>query len=160
MDPGHVGGVQQVVGDVEVVARYFHAIALVQAPLRVAPVIDGKDAVRVRQRGVAHPDPQQTIALLQWIGAHLCAAGWLVHARRFDAGARAVKGQAVVAAFELVVMQTAHGQRQLAVRAGIFQGHHAAILAAIEHDVLVQDFLGVQAFGDFLVPGGDIPGIA
>ncbi len=66
----------------------------------------------------------------------------------------------MIAAFHGVAFAPPFGQRHLAVGAGVFQRHDLARTVAKHADpFLKQDDL-LQVFGDFVTPGGNIPGIS
>ncbi len=109
---------------------------------------------------LAHPDPQQAVACVQGVGAHAGARGYLFHAGHFDAAAAAIESQAVVTAFKVVALDAAQRERQLAVRAGVFQGGRAAVGLAVEHDVFAQHAHGQGLVAELPVPRGDVPGVA
>ena len=138
MHPGHVRGVEQVVHQPEVVAAHGHAVALGQPPAGVVVVLDVDDGVVARQRRVAHPDEEQSVAVAHRVAAHARMRGDALLRRRVDAAAAAVEGQAVVAALEGVALDAAHRQRQPAVRAGVLQRHGRATLGAVEHHRLAE----------------------
>ena len=122
MHPGDMRRVEQIVDDIEIMAGDIHAAARGAAPGRIVEIRNVDDPVRVGVFGRAHPDPQQAPAVLHRIGSHPHAGRGRAFLRRGPhAGAAAVKGQAVIAAFDRVTNQPPLGQGQLAVRTGIFQ---------------------------------------
>ena len=112
-------------------------------------VLDLQHRRTLSQCGIAHPDPEQAVAVLHRVAANPCQGRNLRLRGRLDACAAAVEGQAVVAALDGVAFDATHGQRQLAVRAGVFQGHGRAVFAAVEHYVIVEQLHSLWAARDF-----------
>ena len=71
MDPRHMGWIQQIVGHKKVVAVDAEGCALVHTPSRIIEIPDLENLAGVRQRGIAHPDPDQPISFLCRVGADL-----------------------------------------------------------------------------------------
>ncbi|MCY1445530.1 hypothetical protein D9M71_620470 [compost metagenome] len=66
----------------------------------------------------------------------------------------------MVAALDHIAEQAPHGQRQLAVRAGVFQGDDGAVGLAIENDGFAKEDGRVQGLFHFGIPGGGVPGVS
>ena len=158
--PRDVRRVKQVVGNVQVVASHVDGFALVAAPGRVVPMGNLVDGGRVGALRLTHPDPQQAVTLMQGVSTHTRTGRRAVHARHLDAGTAAVKGQAVVAAFQVVALDAPQRERQFAVRAGVFECGRAAVGFAVEHDVLAQHAHSQRLVAELTVPGSDVPGVA
>ena len=159
MDPGDVGRIEQVVGHVEVVAVERHGLAAIDAPCRVVEILHLENVLRVGLFRLAHPYPEQAVALVNGVGAHLGDMGNTLCTRNAGAGARTVEGQAVIAAFHVVALDAAHGERQLAMGTGIFERGRASVLLAVKHDVYTEDGDGLQLAANLVIPGCDVPGI-
>ncbi len=159
MDPGNVGRIEQVVGHVEVVAVERHRLAAIDAPGRVIEIFHLENVLRVGLVRLAHPDPEQAVALMDGVGTHLGDMGNTLCTRDARAGARTVEGQAVIAAFHVVALDTAHGERQLAMGTGILQRGGLTILQAVKNDLFAEDGDGLQLAAYLVIPGRDVPGI-
>ncbi len=159
MYPGDVRGVEQVVGHVEVIAFDRHAVAAIKPPGRIAPVIDVHDFRGVGLGRFAHPDPDEAVTLFHWIRMYAGGFGHPLPTGRAGAGAGLIEGQAMVTALDFVALQTAHRQRQLAMRAGVLQRHRFAGAIAVHHDAFVKNGDGRQGMADVVVPTGDVPGV-
>ena len=151
--------VQQVV-DQPAVVRLEMEIARRRDPVGIVkPVVVGNQAL-IRERRIAHPDPDPAPALDHRIGPHRRAR----RNRRLpgdrNAAAGAVEGEAVIAALQPVVYDAAHRQGQRAMAAAIFQRDGGTIGAAIEHDWLVEDGARNRRVLDVGAPRRDIPLIA
>ena len=81
----------------------------------------------------------------------------MVLARHPHAFARAVEAQAVVVTLQHVADDLAHRQRQLAVRAAVFESVQRTIAGAEQHHRLAEDGAAERPVADFLIQGGDIP---
>src|SRR5207253_5939077 len=84
--------------------------------------------------------------------------------RNFDARARAVEDQAVVAALDPLVDDLPARKRHAAVRAPVFQRGDFPVLVPEEDDVLVEDFaaqgFGIRSARKLAAPGCDVPVVA
>ena len=160
MDPRHMRGVEQIVGHVEVIAIEQHRLAAIDAPSRIAPVIDLENQSRIRFFRFAHPYPEQSVTFGDRIRTNACNMRYLFSTGHARAGSGAVKSQAVIAAFDCVALDAAHGQRQLAVRACVFKRGHGTIRPAIEDDIFAKDSGGLQLVRDLMVPCGNVPTVS
>jgi hypothetical protein len=70
------------------------------------------------------------------------------------------EGQTVVAALQVVSDQPAQMERLVAVRAAVFERYGIAVLLAIEHKRLAQDFMSEQRAREILGLGRHVPGIS
>ncbi|MNT05300.1 hypothetical protein D3C72_1399150 [compost metagenome] len=155
-----MGGVEQVVGHVQVIAVDGHRIATVQPPVRVVPLGNVEKLGRVGQRRIAHPQPYQAVALLYRVAADLRRLRNTRHASGLHAGAGTVERQPVVATLDHITLQAPHRQRQLTVRASILQGNHGTVRLAIQHDGFAKEDGRMQGLLHFGVPGGGVPGVS
>src|SRR4029077_5615541 len=90
-----------------------------------------------RARCIAHPNPHQAISRRGGVIANADGSRRSVlHARYAHAIASAIEDESMISALYFVVLQPAHGKRQLAVWTSILKRDRLAILGAIEHDVL------------------------
>ena len=118
------------------------------------------DSGGIGLRRVAHPDPHEGVLLHHGEAADAGALQDVRLAGDADAGAGAVEDQAVVAALQAFLDDRAHVQRRAAVAAHVEQGGDVVLLVAEQYDGLVADAAGQRCFGDFIGPGGDVPGVA
>lgn len=95
--PGQMARIEKLVGDVEVVPGHGHGLALVQAPLRVAPVRDLHDAAAVGRFRLTHPEEQQAVTRLDGTGPHHRPSVHASSAWHLQASAVAVEAQSVLA---------------------------------------------------------------
>ena len=132
----------------------------VDAPGRVAPVLRLEDAGRVGTARIAHPDPQQAVPRFGRVRAHEGApcGGRSLPGAFTSAGA--VEDQPVVAALDVVALDSTHRQWHFAVRAGVGQRAVCTAGSAVDGDVLAQDGGRVRRVADFAFPRCDIPGVA
>ena len=70
-----------------------------------------------------------------------------------------VEDEAVVAAYDLVAVQPAFGERHQPVPAGVFQRGDLSLGGTVEHDLLAADRAWKQRMLDVAAPGGDVPGV-
>ena len=80
-----------------------------------------------------HPNPDQSpfLSHRKTFDTGKCGNAFLRGG--FNAGTGAIKGQAVVAAFHMIALQTPHGQWQLSVGTGILQSHGHTTPVSIKH---------------------------
>jgi hypothetical protein len=152
--------VQKVVGHVKIVAIKRHAVAAIQPPGRIAPMVHIENQRRIGLVSIAHPDPHQAVAFMDRIGTDASHMRDLLDTRHPGAGAGAVKGQAMIATFDHIPLDAPHRQRQLAMRAGVLKGGNAAVGLAVKHDGLAQHLYREQVLANLVVPCGDIPAVA
>ena len=160
MDPGDVRRIEQVVGDVQVVAIDGHVVAIGRSPLGVSPMLGLEDVGRVGAICVAHPDPQQSVARFDGVRVDDCSLRWVVAPRCLHTLPGAIEHQAVVPALDVVALHPAHRQRHLAMRACIGEGAVRTAGAAVDGDVLAQDRGRVRPVADLAFPRCDVPGVA
>src|SRR5690606_24581866 len=86
-------------------------------------------------------------------GGNPAAAG------RPHALASAVEGQAVIAAFDVVVLDPPLRQGQLAVGTCILQRDYFAVAVAENANLLAENQYLAETVADLVAPGRDVPGI-
>ena len=104
MHPRDMRGIQQVVGDVQVIAGHGHGLTLVVAPGGVFPVRDVVNCLPGCAGRLTHPDPQQAVTVFQWKSPHQGSGRNVVGAWHLDAAPAAVKAQTVVATLQQVAL--------------------------------------------------------
>ena len=130
------------------------------APAWIPQVRKIQDPGRVRLGRIAHPDPDQAVALDRRIAAHAELGRNVVLSGDLHALAARVELEAVVHAAHAVAFDAAVRQARAAVAAAIVQRHRPARLAAVQHDGLVEDRAREHAPVDQLVvPGGHVPAV-
>src|SRR5207237_4063363 len=109
---------------------------------------------------VAHPDPDQVIALDHRVAAHPETLRDVVLPRDLDALAARVELEAVVYATDVVAFAPAVRELGAAMAAAVVERDHAAAVAPVEDDRLLQQRARKQPTVDQLViPGRDIPAV-
>ena len=121
-------------------------------PVRVVEPVEIGDVGGVHAVGVAHPDPDEPVALDQRIGGD-ARAGWDRRSGRGTATpiARAVKLEPVIAALDPVAQDAAHRERERAVTAPVLQRGRGAVGGPVEQDGRAQDLPGKGPAGLHLV---------
>ena len=135
---GLVRQIHQIVDDEAVVALHMDGLA-VAGPGRIVIPVHVRHQRRIGERGIAHPEPDEAMALDHGIGAH---AG-----RRIDGLLRGHEGaaalrivfQAVIAADDGVALEPALRQRHQPVPAGVFQRRDLPVGLPVHHDMLAAD---------------------
>ena len=117
------------------------------------------DQIGIRARRLAHPDPQPAMALRHRIGFDAGARRNGVLARHFHALPGAVIAQAVIVALQEIADQPAHGERQVAMDAAVFERDRPAVLLAKQHDRLAKDRAAERLARDLMVGSSDVPEI-
>src|SRR5690606_4268441 len=114
----------------------------------------------VRQAGLAHPYPGNTVLLFDHIGFDTCRGRNGVTMGVGNATPATVELQAVITALDGVALDAAQVQGHEAVRAKVVQRSQLHIAAAKENDGPIQQ-LSMQhlAWLDFVSPSGHIPGV-
>ena len=150
--------VHQIVDHEAVVALHMNGLAVAGPGRIVVPVHVGHQR-RVRQRRIAHPQPDETMAFDHGIGTH--AGGRIDGVLRGHVGAAAlrVEFQPVIAADDGVAVEPSLGQRHQPVPAGILQRAHLPVGLAVHHDMLAADRAGKQRVLEVDIPGGGVPGV-
>ena len=155
---GLVREIHQIVDDEAVVALHMDGLA-VAGPGRIVVPVHVRHQRRIGQRGIAHPEPDEAMALDHRIGAH---AG-----RRIDGLLRGHEGaaalrivfQAVIAADDGVALEPALRQRHQPVPAGVFQRSDLPVGLPVHHDMLAADRARQQRVLDLGVPARGVPGV-
>src|SRR6185437_12817531 len=78
----------------------------------------------------------------------------------FDALTARREFEAVIAAAHIVALDDAHGERQVAVAAAVFERDGFALLGAVEHDRQAKEYPRQRGARDLFAPGGDVPAMA
>ena len=160
MHEGEMGEVAEIVDDQQPVRLVMH-IAGQPAPFGIGERRIIHDQVGIGFFDLAHPDPDQVVALDHRIAAH--AEFWRNHvlAGDLDALAAGLELHAVIHAADVVALDPAHRERRGAMATAIVERDHLAARAAIDHDRPLQDRAGeLFAVDQFVIPGRDVPGIA
>ena len=153
---GAVGLIEQIVRQQQIVAVDPLGLALV-GPGRMPGIAD--DRFRVGQRRIAHPDPDQVVALLDRKGAYPRARRDHRLAGYFDALAGAVEHHAVIFAADVLAEDFAARQRHAAMAAAVLQRDHRAVGGPIEHHRLVEQRPAHRLRRDLAAPGRNVPGV-
>src|SRR6516162_10830813 len=102
--------------------------------------------------GLAHPNPDEFITLLDREAAHLGLRGNFRLSGNVDAAPGAIKEHAVIFAADVVAEHLALRQRHTAVTTAVFQRSDAIVGAPIHDDGLVEDSAGKRLAGDLIRP--------
>ena len=125
--------VHEVVDDQLVAALEVDELA-VAGPLRVVVPVQVGHAVRVGERRVARPHPDEAVPLHHRDSCARGAAGLIVFCDGMnDAAALGVVDEPVVAAGDVVALELALRQRHQAVPAGVLERDRLAVLAPVQH---------------------------
>jgi hypothetical protein len=152
--------VHHVVRDQLVIALNVDLLGLRERPFAVRGPPPVRDERRIGTLGRAHPDPQPLVALNEWIGAHARLRRNARLAGNLDAAPVRRKQQAVIAAAQPIALELAHRQRQMPVTAAVFQRYCGTVLAAVEHDRLIEQRARERLARHLGCAGGDVPGLA
>ena len=106
MHPGHMRGVKQVVGHVQIVTGDNHAIATIESPCGITPFRHMADFCFVSQIDITHPDPDEPVAHGKGITAYLGTLWNALATGGADTAAGAVKGQAMVTTLKVIALAT------------------------------------------------------
>ena len=132
-----------------------------RAPLRVIHPVEIGYFRLVRERRVAHPHPDPAMAFGHRITSDTRRLRNRLLPRNTHALAAAIVGEAVVVTLEAIVDHAALVQGIVPVAAPVFECRNAAVTLAVKNQRLVENHPSKRFIcGDFMVPGGDIPGIA
>ena len=160
VDEGQMREVEQIVDQQLVVAADME-IGRLGPPVRVVEPVEIGDIGGVHAVGVAHPDPDEPVALDQRIGGDAGAGRDRALAGDGDARARAVELEPVIAAFDPLAQNPPHRERERAVAAAVFQRRRGSVGGPVEQDGRSQDLPREGPAGLHLVlPRGDVPGVS
>jgi len=109
---------------------------------------------------VAHPDPDRAVALDRREAAHGKAGLRRVAPRHAHAGARAVEGDAVIAADQHLAIDPSLGERHPAMRASIFECGDGAAFGSEQCYGFVQDGAAEGFLADFIAERRHVPVVA
>jgi hypothetical protein len=159
VDEREVREVAQVVDDEQPVGLVVHVVGHA-LPLRVVEVRKVEDLRRVGLGGLAHPDPEQALALGHGVAAHTEAGRDHVLPGNLHAAAGAVELEAVIEAAHAVAFAPPIGQQRTAVATTVVERHHGAALPAVEQHRLLEQGATEQAPPIQLVtPAGHVPAV-
>src|SRR3984957_11193027 len=153
---GGVGLVEEVVGEQQVVAIDALRLVLVR-PSRMPGI--ARNYTGVRKVGVAHPYPDQAIALSDGITADLGALRNKMLAGYFDTVSAAIENHAVILTADIVSEHLPAGERHASVAAAVFQRRDLTIGPPIEHHRFFEQRPRHRLFADFRTPGGYVPSV-
>jgi len=117
------------------------------------------DGRGIGQTRIAHPDPDQAVALGDGKAADPGALRDQRLARDFDAVSAAIENHAVIFAADVVSEHLSAGQGHAAVATAVFQRDNLTIGLPIEHDGLFEQGPRKRTFADFRPPGRHIPSV-
>ncbi len=155
-----VAEVEQVVGDQLVVGGDAQVAGDGGVAHGLAERGEVGDGGGVGAGGLAEPEPDETVALGERIGANPGGRWDRAAVRIVHAGASAVEAQAMVAALQRVIDQLAAGQRRHAVRAAVGQRDWLTGWQTDHYHWLVQQNTAERRRPKLGSVGGDIPGVA
>src|SRR6185437_11326558 len=152
-----VGKITQVVDDEQIVGVVVE-VGGYALPLRVVQVRQIDDLCRIRQRRLAHPDPDERTALHRRVAAYPQPWGNHILTRDLHTFAGAVVLDPVIHAADGIALATAVRQQCAAMRTAIVERDHSAAVAPIEQDVLPQQGAAQEsAIDELVVDGGYVP---
>src|SRR4051812_47147928 len=137
----------------------MHVVRLA-APSRIGEIVEFQDLRWIGLRRIAHPDPDQVLALDDRIAPHAEVLRDVVLSRDLDALAARLELEPVVHAADVVAFAPAVGELGAAMAAAIVERDDAAAVAAIEHDRLLEDGAGEEfAVDQLVIPRRDVPAV-
>jgi hypothetical protein len=158
MYEGEMGEIEQVI-DNELPIGLDVQIGALRAPMWIVEPMKVGNEVGIGARGLTHPDPKPAVTLGHGIGFHARARRNGVLARHPHALPGAVIAQAMIVALQVVADELAHGERQVAMDAAVFERDRRPVFLAKQHDRLAEDHAAERLAHDLAVGSGDVPEI-
>ena len=152
-----MGQIEEIIAQQIIVGLDLHGLALA-GPARIIEEMIVRDQALVGGLSVTHPDEYPTPFFDGWIAPDPQLVRYFVHARNADAGALAVKCEAVIAALQRVADDAAGGQRRKPVRAKIMNHCRLAVFGPVKCQRLTEQSALKRLFRrDLVAPGADVP---
>ncbi len=160
MHEADMGGIAEIVGEVEIIGIDPQCVAMRGAPAGLIILLQIIDQRSIGPIRIARPDPHQPHLLVQRIGRHVCVGGDHLLAGDTNAASVGPKSHAVIAALNRIAFELAHRQWRQPMRADVIERNHAPGLGAVDDKIGPKQAMRGELSRHVARPGERIPGIA